>query len=92
MKGPPQSPVTLPHVIVGSAVSSAVWAYTSPFRIRVHAAAQSTIPVLKAPKSPANTTPATTIWRSESGSPMSAGDLTNESDGADAPEERKNPK
>ena len=92
MNGPPQSPVTLPHVIVGRAVSSAVWAYTRPFRMRVQAAAQSMMPVLKAEKSPAKTTPATTIWRSESGSPMSAGVLTNESDGADVAEERKNPK
>jgi hypothetical protein len=37
MNGPPQSPVTLPHVMLGRGASRPVWAYTRPLSVLVQA-------------------------------------------------------
>lgn len=90
--GPPQSPVTLPHVMLGRGVSSPVWAKTSPFKILVDAAAQAMTWLRKSTRSPAKVTPSTQVKRSASETPISATVLTKESDGAVPSNLRKNPK
>ncbi len=92
INGPPQSPVTLPHVMLGSGVSSPVWAKTRPFKILVDAAAQAMIWLRKSTRSPLNVTPSTQVKRSASETPISATVLTKESDGAVPSNLRKNPK